>query len=230
MGNLLAAAGRFDTNWLVSTALSSSGLTDGANVPGSAWGIAYCHGNRLESLRVHRAREMTNEFTRLAEIKTDMLGFYLHEHSELPSPRLVQPFFCREAGLNWAFCHMGTISHPERLLHPARVPDGPDPSELFFMYTLDHFKADQPIESMQSMLTQLTEEPELSCVMITPDMMVVAHWVKEGEGTAFKLWQGKGELLRVFTTLPPFEVPGVEWNEVANHSVTVIFRERRAVG
>jgi hypothetical protein len=230
MGNFLAAVGRFDPGWLVSTPLSSSDLTGGADFPLTAWGFAYCLGNRLESIRVPRVFEMPNEFARLAEIKTDMALFYLHEQSELAGPRLVQPFVRREAGLNWAFCHMGTIRQPERLIRPTRAPDSSDRSELFFMHLIDHFVPGDPIDSIQSLLSHLTDEPELSFVMMSPDMMVVTHWVKDAAQESFKLWLGKGELLRIFTSFPPFEITGVDWSELANHSVTVIFRERRSVG
>lgn len=229
MGRVLAAAGRFDANWLISTALSCSNLTGGKGVPVTAWGVSYCYGNQLETLRVHRPREVEKEVARLAEIRTDMLIFYLHDQHEILSSYVVQPLVRRKGDLNWAFCRIGRLEHFEPLFQTTLYPEAVDPSELFFVQLLDHFTRDQPIESVQTILSQISDGPDLSFAMMCPEMLVVAHWTTEGDADELKLFLGKGELLRIFTTFPRMEIPGVEWTEVANHSVTVMFRKRRVV-
>lgn len=229
MGRVLAAAGKFDANWLISTALSCSNLTGGKGVPVTAWGVSYCHGNQLETLRVHRPPETEKEIARLAEITTDMLIFYLHDQHEMLSSYVVQPLVRRKADINWAFCRIGALRHLEPLFQTTCYPEALDPSELFFMQVLDRFTRDQPIESVQTLLSQISDGPELSFAMMCPEMLVVTHWITGSDVDELKLFLGKGELLRIFTTFSRMEIPGVEWIEVANHSVTVIFRKRRAV-
>ncbi|MGQ9678180.1 MAG: hypothetical protein ACUVUD_02735 [bacterium] len=229
MGKLLAAAGRFDVHWLISTALSGSNLTAKKSVPATIWGLSYCYGNQLGVLRVNRPRDAEKELARLTEIKTDMVIFYLHDNNEVLSPRLVQPFVHRGVDSNWAFCHISAVRGPELLSDTNRSAEGGGSGEYFFRHLLDHFNPNQPIESVQTILSQISGEPDLSFAMMSPEMLVVTHWKIESEVTRSKLFLGKCELLRIFTNFPPMEIPGVEWNEVVNHLVTVILRSHPAV-
>lgn len=225
MSVFLAAAGRFKMDWL----LQGVGV-DGEKVksPSGSWGFAYCHGNRLETIRLHRSREV-EPVPPLVDLRTDMAMIYLHGDKEIISPRQVQPFFRRETRRSWAFCHIGEIVHPERLVLNGRYPDGPDPSEVFFMSVLDHFSPDAPLESIRGFLAQLIEEPALSLCLLSPETMVVASWFAGDERSPAKLWIGKGNLVWVVTSSPPPSLPGISWSEMGNRSVVAIFRERHAV-
>lgn len=227
MGAFFAAAGKFDAEWLVRAALSSGSTSETkADVLVNAWGLAYCHGNRLESIRVNRARDGEGEIARLAEIKTDMALFYLHDREELTSPRLVQPFIRKETGANWAFCYLGELQKPERFISPVRYPDSSDPGELFFMYVLDRLDPAHPVESIESLLAQVTGELGISFALLSPDMLIVAH---PGASDNIRVWWGRGDLVRMFSSVYPGEIYGIDWVEITSRSVFVISRQRRSI-
>lgn len=220
----LAAAGKFTMDWL----LSIANHPETAGVDGG-WGVAYCYGNRLETIRSPRSRKEGKEFSQLAELRTDMAMLYLHDTGEILTPRTVQPFVRREAGGVWAFCHIGHIEHPEKLNLGRRYPDGPAPSEAFFMHILNQFRPEEPVESIFALLSGIPDEVALSFSLIAADFIVAASWFSEGEKVPIRLWFGKGKLVRVLATHPFENLAGVVWEVLANRSLLVINRERQAV-
>ncbi|MEO0071619.1 MAG: class II glutamine amidotransferase [candidate division WOR-3 bacterium] len=220
----LAAAGKFTMEWL----LSILNNPETAGVEGG-WGVAYCYGNRLETIRSHHSRKEGEEFNQMKEIRTDMAMLYFHNTDEKLTPRTVQPFVRREAGEAWAFCHIGHIEHPERLNLGGRYPDGPAPSETFFMHILNQFRAEAPVESVYALFSTTPDEGTLSFSLMSPNFVVAASWFNEKEKKPIRLWFGKGKLVRLLATYPFENLAGVVWEVLANRSVLIINRERRAV-
>lgn len=228
MPKIFAAAGRFSMEWFLSAGLlPTANLKDGGE-PVGGWGVVYCHGNRLEAVRSDQSRTDNAVFGQLVDVRTDMALLYLHDQNQILAPRFVQPFFRRESGGAWAFCHIGQIPHPERLISELRYPDGPDPGEILFMHILDQFNPDKPDESLAAIFSTL-DEWEISLCLMAAETMVVFCRYGDSKSSQTRLWLGKGELVRVVCSPPIVDLPGISWEFLPNNQVIVISRHRRAV-
>lgn len=228
MPKFFAAAGRFNMEWFLSAGvLPFKNLKDGRE-PASGWGVVYCHGNRLEVVRSHQSRTDNVVFGQLVDVRTDMALLYLHDQNQILSARLVQPFFRRESDGAWAFCHIGQISHPERLISQLRYPDGPDPGEILFMHILDQFNPDKPDESLTAIFSKF-DEWEISLCLMSAENMVIFCRFGDNKSSETRLWLGKGELVRVVCSPPIVDLPGISWESLSNNQVIAISRQRRAV-
>ncbi|MEO0019660.1 MAG: hypothetical protein ABIK47_03345 [candidate division WOR-3 bacterium] len=228
MPKFFAAAGRFTMEWFLSAGLLPGIKLNEGGEPAGGWGVVYCYGNRLEAVRSPRSRSDNAVFGQLVEVRTDMALLYLHNQNQILSPRLVQPFFRWGSGGAWAFCHIGQIPHPERLISESRCPDGPDPGEILFMHILERFNPDKPAESLSAIFPE-SEEWEISLCLISADTMVTFCRFGDNRQSETRLWLGKGELLRVVSSPPIVDLPGINWESLPNNQVIVITRERRAV-
>ncbi len=228
MPKFFAAAGRFTMDWFLSSGLLPWANLKNGGEPTGGWGVVYCHGNRLEAVRSHRSRSDDTIFGQLADVRTDMALLYLHDQNQILSPRFVQPFFRREAGGAWAFCHIGQIPNSNALLSELRYPDSPDPGEVLFMRILDRFNPDNPDESLTSVFAPQNEW-EISLCLMSADTMVIFCRFGDNRSSQARLWFGKGELARVISSPPIVDLPGISWESLPNNQVVVINRQRQAV-
>jgi len=231
MTGFFAAAGRLGASTLVTAADALAGIAAGTTTSegeesAGAWGVAYCHGSRLEWLRSTRAPRADPEcYSLLGELRTDMAMFCAQSGPERLSQRGVQPFVRREPTQAWAFCNLGSVAHPERLDSGPRVAEGADPGELLFLHLINRLDSGNPAGSAEATLAALTDETDLRFVLMCPE------WLLAGIQNAPDqppLWQGRGSLLFLLASQPVPDLPGVEsWGPVAESQVLTITRERR---
>ncbi len=225
MATFFAAAGKFTLDWLVNIGVQSV-------VPESergGWGFVYCYGNRLEVVRPARNRDGGTDLAQLIDIKTDMAMLYIYSREEMANPRAFQPLYRADIGGGWAFCNIGRLRHPERLARDIRLMTGDEPDELLFMYLIERLNPQDPVGSLNETLGQLVDESELNFALLSPDMLIFSFWSNPAGAARVKFWMGKGELLRVITSVFMPDLPGINWNELPSGSVTVIRRERLVV-
>jgi hypothetical protein len=216
MNAMLVAVGRFSLGQVLDAALS----LPGAGAPDSAWGAAWCYGNRLESLKSQRPAADDPEFRRLGEARTDTLLISIQPGMAKAPLREVQPYVRREAGRQWAFFHPGRISAPERLDAGGRITDSRNPSERYFLHLLGRFDCEQPVETMTAALAGLDGEPELSCALVGCDGLVVAAW----PGT--ELWLGTRDFVRYVAPAPIESFEEVNWERFDGPEVIATNRRR----
>ncbi len=232
MNRFFAAIGRFKMDWFLSAALFYGKKIEENTTELGNWGVVYCHGNRLETVRIHHKK---NELPALAiralkEAKTDMALAYQHHRNETIASSQVQPLIKREKGENWAFCCAGSLPHP-KIMFPnwEKIPDNLTPGELLFVFVFDRFRVDNPVESFNEILSQMPEENDLAFCLMTAQMMVLACRLNTGGDNRATLWLGRGELLMAFCFGSPPDLPDVVWEKLPAHQVIYIKRERWAV-
>jgi predicted glutamine amidotransferase len=211
----------------MSEALAAVTELAGPVTENGAWGAAWCYGNRLETARSGRHPGADPEFAKVGEIRTDMVLFHVAP-GERHGPRELLPFLRREAERQWAFCHSGTVRHPERIDTGGRIVDGRSPSEKLFLHVLSQFDVDDPLPSVERALEVLPGETDLNFLMLSADMMVASCRYDTGEGDpdkAPKLWYGTGESMRIIATRP-VAAADVGWDALANGSVYALSRKR----
>ncbi|MEO0080133.1 MAG: hypothetical protein ABIK44_05605 [candidate division WOR-3 bacterium] len=230
MAVLLAAAGRFKMEWLKTTAetLASKESKETSAEPAAiptpgGWGVAYCYGNRLESLRSNRHWQLDPDFAQLPEIKTDMAMLYLHGPGTRLGPREVQPFVRFEQGQFWAFSHLGTITTQDRLDTGNRLPDSNSLSEKYFLHILEGLSLEDIPGSVAARQKLLSQEPSLSFCLMRSDLMIVSCLFREKSAPG-RLWFSRSELLLVMASQP---IPS--GSPLSSGSLIAITRQRREI-
>ncbi|GEM_PF-976188 len=232
MGRFFAAIGRFKMEWFLSAAFLQGGKIENNESPAGNWGLAYCHGNRLETVRMHHKKTESSvpNLASLKEIKTDMALAYQHHPAELLTPFQVQPLVRREKGENWAFCYAGLLNHPKKMFpNWQKIPDGVSAGELLFVFVFDHFRVDNPVESLTELWKQIPDERELAFCLLTARMMVIFCQLDTRNDNQARLWLGQGELLRVICSGSIPDLPDIVWEKLPEEHVIYIQRERWAV-
>jgi len=230
MGRFFAAAGRFKMEWLISVVFQpGKKLSSDAQIGGD-WGMAYAHGNRLEILHVRSGKTEPGILKTLTEIKTDMALIYQDLSLDAPRQNRLPPYSRYEAGTSWTFCYTGKITRPE-LLFPnwQRTPGGLSIGELLFAYVYDRFDPNQPVESLNTVLTQLRQESELSFCLMAPEFLAIACRTDGRTDNQSRLWLGRGELLRIICSGNVQDLPDIHWEPVPAEQLIFIRRQRWAV-
>lgn len=223
MGLLVGAAGRIPVNSLVRAAVDVAG-TDAAV---GGWGVAYCYGNRLETKKSVNPCTQDPEFALVPEIRTDMALLCIGGEKNQSYQREVRPYTRREVGHTWAFCHYGTVRHPDRLDTGGRITDSANPSERLFLHLLNRVSLQDPVESATRALEALGEEPALSFCLLSADMMLVGSWHDDAPETSDRLWAGEGLLVRYFCSKPVETLDDVSWEQMPNRTILALMRTRR---
>lgn len=194
-----------------------------------AWGIAWCYGDRLEHIRSNRPHTADPEFAKLAEVRSDMALICLHPPLRRLKLREVQPFVRREPDTTWAFLHYGRIDRPDLLDTGHRLPDGPSPSERYFLHILNRLDLDNPAESVLTALQPLSQETSLAFVLISPQTAIVCSGTATVNPPAQQIYLGRSELLRLVAPgrLTTFE--DVRWEVIPIGQTIAVLRERRAL-
>jgi hypothetical protein len=250
MSTLLAAVGRFQMDVLARETLAAAG----ADGEAGGWGIAYCYGNRLETIRSALPCAHDPDFGKLDDLRTDMALLCIGGMTPA-SPRELKPYLRRETGHTWTFAHSGIVKHEERLDTGGRITDSKNPSERYFLYLLGKLDEQTPVESLTSALAVLGDEDSLSFCLMCAEMMLVGCWNAEGvkdsgvglngpcqtvqgfgpeprdpgtpEPLTSGLWSGEGGLAKYFSTKPLSSLPEVQWEAMPNRAVLAITRVRR---
>ncbi|MGC8797948.1 MAG: hypothetical protein ACP5PK_04710 [candidate division WOR-3 bacterium] len=231
MGRFLIAAGRFRMEWLLAAAFREGRQLSTDEQLSGDWGLAYCHGNRLELVRADGRKAGTGVLKALLEIKTDMAVVYQQPPEAMAVlPGRSQPYSRYDRGTNWVFCYAGKISQPERLF-PGwhQTPGGLIKGELLFAYVYDRFDVNAPVASLNEIVDGLGEEPELAFCLMSPELVAVACHTDGRADNPARLWLGRGELLRVVGSGAVADLPGISWELVPAQQVIFIQRQRWAV-
>jgi len=178
MGLLIAAAGRFQLDQMLDAAVARvkpEGETGG-------WGVAYCYGNRLESIKSSHPCGKDPDFRKLAELRTDM-ALICPDNKAKVSMRELQPFVRRETGKTWGFYHHGEILRPQQLDIGGRLPDSTSGSERYFLYVLGLLDPESPVETVTAALVPLTGEQTLSFCLISSEALVAVSWYEAEKPT-----------------------------------------------
>lgn len=216
MNSMLLAFGRFSIGQVLEAALA----LPGAEAADSAWGAAWCYGNRLETLKSQRAPADDAEFRRLGELRTDTLLISMQPGMATASPREVQPYVRREAGRQWAFFHPGRIVSPDRLDAAGRITDSANPSEKYFLHLLARLDRENPVETVTSALAGLDGESGLSCCLLGSDTLVLAAW------PGAELWLGTRDFVRYVAPMPIQGFDDVNWERLDPPQALAINRRR----
>jgi hypothetical protein len=246
MSTLLAAVGRFQMDVLARETLAAAG----ADAETGGWGVAYCYGNRLETIRSALPCAHDPDFGKLDELRTDMALLCIGGMTPA-SPRELKPYLRRETGHTWTFAHSGIVKHEERLDTGGRITDSKNPSERYFLYLLGKLDEQAPVESLTSALAELGDEDSLSFCLMCAEMILVGCWNAPetgngGQGSGIGagtpdpspqslvpspdpsgLWSGEGGLAKYFSTKPLSSLPEVQWQAMPNRAVLAITRTRR---
>jgi predicted glutamine amidotransferase len=229
MGLLIAAAGRFQLDQILDTAVTR--VDPGGETGG--WGVAYCYGNRLESVKSSHPCGKDPDFRKLAELRTDM-ALICPDNKARISMRELQPFVRRETGKTWAFYHHGEILRPQQLDIGGRLPDSTSGSERYFLYVLGLLDPESPVETVKAALEPLAGEQALSFCLISSEALVAVSWYEAekpaGQGSersARGLWLGQGELVRFVTSQPLYSFSGIDWEPLPDRTVLALCRSRR---
>jgi predicted glutamine amidotransferase len=245
MSTLLLAVGRIQMDVLAREVLAAAG----SDAAGGGWGLAYCYGNRLETIRSALPCSQDPEFAKVNEVRTDMALLCIGGPTPA-SPRELKPYVRREGGHTWTFDHPGVVSHVERLDTGGRITDSRNPSERYFLYLLAKFDEKSPVEATTSALSALADDDSLSFAMMCDEMALIGCWHggqedsdREIEGQRDKvagtrsldpliprslgLWSGEGELAMYFSTRPLSSLPEVRWEPMPNRTILAITRARR---
>ncbi len=198
----------------------------GADRDLGGWGIAYCYGNRLETIRSAQPCGQDPDYGKLNELRTDMALICIG--GMIPaSSRELRPYLRREIGHTWAFAHSGLIRHEDRLDTGGRITDSKNPSERYFLYLLGKLEEEVPVESATKAMAALGDEDSLSFCLMCCEMMLVGCWHGDLPESAEPLWSGEGELARYVSTKPLQSLPEVGWTPLPNRAVFAITRARR---
>ncbi|MEO0085095.1 MAG: hypothetical protein ABIK37_00530 [candidate division WOR-3 bacterium] len=230
MIHLLAAAGRFNASTLTAAAQAL------AKDRPDAWGIAFCHGSRLEWLHSHPAPtpELAEapspgsdaDYVALADLRTDMAMLAIHSGSRTLSRREVQPFARREPLQSLAFCNLGRIAHPELLDPGPRAAESADPGEKLFLHLANRLDPEKPVESCESILADMKDETGVCFTLMCPDWLLVG--LKQTTAEPAPLWKGRGDLLLVLASQPVSDISGVgNWAPLSGNTVMAVTRQPR---
>lgn len=185
------------------------------------WRLAWCYGTLVQSAEGGLDSRGRLDLGGLEEVKTDMALLRL----ETAEPgRARQPFVRRDRTGPWAFCHDGSVQHPELLDPGNRVAESFDPSERLFLHVLHSFKPEDPAESLRAIHEGLPAEAEQSLVLMSPDVLVASRW--QAEAGEPGLWVGEGRMVRL---VAPFRLEHFEqlhWTEISNREVLAFTRFR----
>lgn len=223
MADSILFAGRFR----MAEALAAVTELAGPVTEDGAWGAAWCYGNRLEHARSGKHPANDPDFSKIGEIRTDMVLFHVAP-GERQGPRELLPFLRREAERQWAFCHSGRVRHPERIDTGGRIVDGRNPGEKLFLHVLSQLDVDDPLPSVERALEVLPGETDLNFLMLSADMMVAScRYDAAGDepDKAPRLWYGSGESMRIIATRP-VAAADVGWDAMANGTVCAFSRKR----
>ncbi len=223
---VVAAIGRFDIDIVIDAAKEVIQQESEREFEG--WGLAYSYGNRLESARGGRDASGQLSFDGLEDVKTDMAVMCLNEGGERVAgfgPE--QPFVRREQGQVWAFCHAGSIKHPEKLVFGDRVPGGPSTSHRYFLHLIAAFDPDNPLVSVARAQSALAGEPELGFILMNSDVLVVGCCPGRDDQRP-ALWFGGGKLLRMVAPTQVRLVPDLKWEPITDP--IAVSRFRRSIG
>jgi predicted glutamine amidotransferase len=227
MTAFVAAFGRFKMEELTAAAAALLTAPAQADPLAGGWGAAWCHGNRLESARSNRPHGTDPEFAKLHDLRTDMAAVLLHDPSTRLGPREVQPFVRREQGRMQTFFHVGHIARPEQLRAGARLPDGPNPSERYFLHVLAGLDSRDPIASVRAALSSLAGEPTLSFMLMSNEGALVACSGDAARSSEEpQLFLGHAELLRVIAPQPVSPFEHMRWEPLSSGTVISLSRER----
>jgi predicted glutamine amidotransferase len=223
MGVMVAVAGRMKTDAVLSAARESARAD--CETPG--WGMSYCYGNRLETVKSLHPCNSDHEFSKLNDVRTDMMLVCLGSPTPPLSPRELRPFVRREVGHSWAFGHYGEIRHPERMQPGGRVTDSTSPSERLFLHILNTLRTDDPVDSATKSLEALGGEAALSFCLVSCETLLVGCWHADAPESAGTLWVGYGSLARYVSSKPLQSMPEVRWETMPNRTLFAINRARR---
>lgn len=228
MTHLLVTAGRFTASNL--TAAAQALVKDKPE----AWGIAFCHGNRLEWLHSppapvadpnEPARPGSDaDYSGLDDLRTDMALLAIHSGCRLLSRREVQPFIRREPLRSWAFCNLGRIEHPELLDTGPRAAETQTPDERLFLHLIERLDPEKPVESAESIIADLKGETAVCFALMCPQWLLFG--LKQTAAEQPRLWKGRGDLLLVLASEPVADIPGVgKWTPVVGNIVMAVTRQ-----
>lgn len=220
-----AAFGRFSIEQLVAAASGQSPVVADPDPLGGGWGAAWCHGDRLATLRSNRPHGSDPEFAQLLQARTDMAAIYFHDQTARFGQREIQPFVRHEGEHVWAFFHLGRIAQPALLDIGPRLPDGPSPSERLFLHVLNHLNLAEPVESVQRALDALPGERELSFFLMAQDVAIL-NCRHAGRSS---LYLGERNVLRVVAPVPTPQFEGLHWSLLSSGTIHAITRQRRSM-
>ena len=222
MSTLIAAVGRFQMEVLARATREDAG----EDCDTGGWGVAYCYGNRLETIRSALPCAQDPDFGKLNELRTDMALVCIGGMTPA-SPRELRPYLRRETGHIWTFAHSGIVKHKDRLDTGGRITDSKNPSERYFLYLLGKLEEQSPVESLASAMAALGDEDSLSFCLMCAEMMLVGCWHGAAPESAEPLWSGEGGLAKYFSTKPLHSLPEVQWEAMPNRTVLAVTRTRR---
>lgn len=222
MSTLIAAVGRFQMDTLALATREAAA----ADCDSGGWGVAYCYGNRLETIRSALPCAQDPDFTKLNELRTDMTLACIGGMTPA-SPRELRPYLRRETGHIWTFAHSGIVKHEDRLDTGGRITDSRNPSERYFLYLLGKLDEQAPVESLASAMAALGDEDSLSFCLMCAEMMLVGCWHGDAPESTEPLWAGEGGLVKYFSSKPLHSLPEVKWEAMPNRTVLAITRTRR---
>lgn len=198
----------------------------GTDCDSGGWGLAHCYGNRLETVRSAQPCAQDPDFSKLDELRTDMVLVSIGG-AATTSPRELKPYVRREAGHVWAFCHPGAVKGEGRLETGGRIADSRNPSERYFLHLLSKLDEQSPVESLTNAIAALEDEGSLSFCMMCAEMALVGCWYGGAHEPGGPLWLGEGGLARYVSTKPLVSLPEVRWQAMPNRTVLAITRTRR---
>lgn len=249
MIHLICTAGRFTASTLIAGAQT---LVQNRT---AAWGIAFCHGSRLEWLHTALAHpadtsdpttpQTDADYSALADLRTDMAMLVLHSGANPVTRRDIQPYARREPTRAWAFCNLGRIEHPERLDPGSRVAETPDPGERLFLHLLNRLDTGSPgaasrptdvadatspgllpVEAAESALAEMPDETAIGFTLMCPEWLLIG--LRQPPTAPPQLWKGRGDQLLVIASQPVSGLTGASnWIPLAGNTVMAITRQPR---
>jgi hypothetical protein len=205
---VIAFAGRFDSDLV---AAAAKGLVQALPEPGlSGWGMAFCYGNRLETLRGDKPGEGGYSFEELAEVKTDMALLALNEARPGALP---MPVSRRDKGRDWAWCPQAAVL----------ADAGGEPASEYVRQLLLELDTEDPLASTEKVRAT---GPNQSFFFIGVELLLADLRVNAVAGQEPGAWMGKGQLVSILSPVPLPQLSSFEWEPVPVGSTLVLTRFR----
>lgn len=231
MCRMIAAAGRFSVKPLIAGLRTMASNRNPAyrhefSVRGSAfvhddgWGAVWRHGDALAATRRERPCFDDPALDELVGLRTD--GLLLHARRGTGDagvgPENTHPFVHALSGVQWAYCHNGTVRDVASLRRlPDAVPLGGTDSERLFHHLLAGHDPGDPLGSLASSLDAVRDFTCLNGFLLSPcDLFFLARAEPGTERPAYyTLWRGVGDGFALVSSEP---LPGVEveWQPVTS--------------